>query len=440
MLISFTLENFKSFQDRTTLSLMARKSDRTLPGALIGQERGATSKHRLLPAVAIYGSNASGKTNLLLGLAYMRQAVLSSQSAWKSGTGTRVDPNASSTKRPSFFEVSFQTGGILYRYGFRTRLTHFEEEWLYSYPLGRERLLFKRTAKSVAKNGSELTAEYELETGPKLSGDKREHESSFRRTRENSLLLSSLSQDNQVESLRIEKWFRDRFITEIKLNVAAFDQGATSKLAHDHKNFKALLLPLLRAADPCISDIVIRKTPDDGEDANDALEDARRHKVSFVVVHNGKKAEIPFEKQSRGIKRLYALSAGMITALKFGKVCIVDELETSMHPHVASQLLALFQNKASNPKGAQLIFSTHETRLLNLQHLRRDQIWFCERDMEGLSSLFSLIEFSPRKDENFESGYLKGRYGAVPPAGIDPTWLTAINDKRLTIISEDDNG
>lgn len=440
MLISFTLENFKSFRDRATLSLVARRADRTLPGSLLGPERNVAGKARLLPSVAIYGANASGKTNLLMGLAYMRRAVLYSQANWKGGTGTQVDPNSFATKEPAFFEISFQAQGVIYRYGFKASVSHFDEEWLYSYPLGRERLLFRRTSTIIEKADPDFVADYDLETGPNFAGDKREHESSFRRTRENSLFLSASSQDNQEDCVAIEKWFRRQIITEIKLNLVALDQGRTSKLAYNHENFKSLLLPLIRAADPCIVDIVIKRQSDDGDEPLDAIEDAKRHKVSFIIKQDGKNVQIPFDKQSRGIKRLYSLSAGLITALKFGKICIVDELETSMHPHVASQLLALFQNKSSNPRGAQLIFSTHETRLLNLQHLRRDQVWFCERDNSGVSTLFSLIEFSPRKDENFELGYLRGRYGAVPLSGIDPSWLAAINDQKLATALEEDDG
>ncbi len=441
MLLSFTVENFKSFSERATLSLLARKSDRTLGGALIGEERGFSGKDRLLPAVAIYGANASGKTNLLLAFAYMRNAVRSSQTSWKGGSGTRFDANSQNKGRTGFFEATFQVRGVTYRYGFRVNDLVFEEEWLYSYPVGRERLLFKRTMISIEENDPSFSGEWELETGPTFSGEKRDHESSFRRTRENSLYLSAAAQDNQADCSIIERWFRSKVVAEIKLNLSTLDQGGTSLLAHKHSNFKSLLLPLLKAADPCIVDIIVRKEPSvDDEDFDQKLRElAKKHKVSFIVASSDTRIEIPFEKQSRGIKRLYALAAGLITALKFGHLCIVDELETSMHPHVASQLLALFQNKSSNPRGSQLIFTTHETRLLNLQHLRRDQVWFCERDSYGLSSLFSLIEFAPRKDENFELGYLRGRYGAVPPAGIDPSWLSAINDEEISLNTEDED-
>nr|WP_246352445.1 ATP-binding protein [Sphingomonas xinjiangensis] len=415
------------------MSLLARKADKTLPGALIGSERGLPAKDKVLPATAIYGANASGKTNFILGLAYMQRAVADSQAKWKSGAGTRIDKNTSSEKEYGFFEVLIYLDGVKYRYGFRASSFFFEEEWLYSYPLGREQMLFVRKSQR-----DDEVVETTLETGPKVSGEKRDHESSLRRTRENSLFLSSAAQDNQPECIAIQRWFSTKLITSIKLNVSSLDETFTSALAYNCPNFKDLLVPLLRAADPCIKDIVVQREGDQsGEDSDQfSRENVQKHKVKFVISGSNGDVEMPFEKQSRGIKRLYTISAGLITALKFGRIYVVDELETSMHPHVASQLLALFQNRSSNPKGAQLIFTTHETRLLNLHHLRRDQVWFCERSNSGESTLFSLLEFSPRKDENFEVGYLGGRYGAVPVAGIDPSWLRAINDDNLTITSE----
>lgn len=439
MLISFTLENFKSFRGRASLNLLARKADKTLQSALIVPPSKKKINDRLLAATAIYGPNASGKTNLLIGLWYVRRAVLHSQSTWKANTGTRFDANLGNKDVDGFFEIEMIIQSIRYRYGFSVSRFKFSEEWLFCYPLGRERLLFHRTS---TEKDDEI--DYELETGATLSGDKREHESSFRRTRENSLFISAAAQDNQTECLLIQEWFKTNVVSEIRLNVNALDQGLTSILAFDYPNFKSLLIPLMKAADPCIKDIVVRRESvgesrrdaNDSEDHRFSKENVDRHKVNFIVCSNGTDIEIPFEKQSRGIKRLYSLSAGLITALKFGRVCIIDELETSMHSHVASQLLALFQNRSSNPRGAQLIFTTHETRLLNLQHLRRDQVWFCERDSNGHSSLYSLIEFSPRKDENFEIGYIRGRYGAVPAAGIDPSWLKAINDDKVSLPSE----
>lgn len=442
MLLSFTAENFKSFRQRATLSMVARRAEKTLKGALLSAGNALPAKDRVLPAAAIYGANAAGKSNFLLALLYMRVAVNDSQVKWKGGSGTRFDPNVAESDGDGWFEASLYAEGTKYRYGFRVTKTHFSEEWLYSYPKNRERLLFRRSTEIAdvesVDDSVKATVQSSIEIGPSLEGDRREHDSSFRRTRENSLFLSAAAQDNQADCMVVEKWFRTTIIPESKLNVSEAHQKSTSYLAERYPNFKSLLLPLLRAADPCIKEIVIEKPTQDTDLVEEGAgkDPAEGYKVYFVVCSEGGDKRIPFSKQSRGVKRLYGIASGLITGLKFGNIVVIDELETSMHAHVASQLLALFQNSSSNPYGAQLIFTTHETRLLNLQHLRRDQVWFCERNDSGDSTLFSLLEFSPRKDENFEIGYLRGRYGAVPLAGIDPSWLQAINDIELSILPE----
>lgn len=444
MLLSFSIENFKSFKETATLSLIARKAEKTLRSALLNPGDALTKSENVLPAAAIYGANAAGKSNFLLALLYMRLAIIESQAKWAAGTGTRYDPNVALAQEEGRFEVVFIAEGVRYRYGFCVNRKVFSEEWLYSYPKGRERLLFRRTTKAELQEPGEQDGNgphqitSQIEIGAHFSGDRREHDSAFRRTKENSLFLSASAQDNQPESVVVERWFRVGIIPENKLNIYSSIQKSTSYLAEKHSNFKSLLLPLLRAADPCIVDVVIEKPSVDTSIADDVpqKDPGEGYKVFFLIKGEDKDRLIPFQKQSRGLKRLYALAAGLISGLKFGRIVVIDELETSMHAHVASQLLSLFQNPSSNPRGAQLVFTTHETRLLNLQHLRRDQVWFCERDDAGNSTLFSLLEFSPRKDENFEVGYLRGRYGAVPLAGIDPKWLQAINDAEVEIPTE----
>jgi AAA15 family ATPase/GTPase len=425
MLILFSLKNYKSFRETAEISLLARKSDKTIRGAIISGEATGSFKEPLLASAAIYGANASGKTNFLLGLREMKLAVLKSQTSWKPNQPIPADPHISTPEDPVRFEVQIVAKGVRYRYGFESNKNSFIAEWLYSYPSSRERLLFSRTT-TVVDSGFEIN----LKIGDYFSGPKRDHESTARRTRPNSLFLSAAAQDNQAECRNVYEWFSTGLLDNTKVDLSDIQVGLTSILAHDFDNFKKLLLPLMRTADGSISDIFVKRNGEEFDVNSESDEEIRnrikKYSVDFQISDGENSYEINHDRESRGVKRLYALAAQLISALSFGKVIIVDELETSMHAHVASQLLALFQNKSSNPKGAQLIFATHETRLLNLQHLRRDQIWFCERS--GLeSSLYSLLEFSPRKDENFETGYLRGRYGAVPQTAIDPCWIEAIN-------------
>lgn len=437
MLINFSVENFKSFASRATLSMLAHKADKTLSGALLKPAGLGDAAARLLPVAAIYGPNAGGKTNVILAIKYLKDAVAASQAAWRPGAGTQLEPHALKSGSPSEFEIELLVSGIRYRYGFRALPAYFSEEWLYSYPKNRERMLFYRETRRVESDY--LT---KVEYGASLTGGHKHHEATRVRTRENSLFLSSAAQDNQREARAIYDWLSDEFEVSLfgqESDLPDGDRAAvTSRMCSDIDVFKTLTLGLLRAADPNILDIEISCTSDDvpslletkvnREDRADLerfVEDSRNFNVRFVIGSPSNPFRLPLEVQSRGVQRLYLLASSILTALKFGEVLIVDELDTSVHPNMAAQVIALFQSNLTNSNGAQLLFSTHETRLLSLQHLRRDQVWFVEKE-EGESRLYSLLDFRPRKDENFENGYLRGRYGAIPPAAFPPEWVAVL--------------
>lgn len=425
MLISFNLRNFKSFADEAQISLEASKSEKSLKSAVL-----QTSRQPLLPAVAIYGANASGKSNFLIALDVFRGAVLDSQSRWDVKQAIPVDPNVSQPTEPTRFEVEFHLRSSRYRYGFEAFRTHVASEWLYSYPKGRERMLFKR--ETVLSDG-----EFSTETvmGVNLSGDARSNTSSSSRVRQNSLFISALAQDNQLDAKRVRDWF-SRVMTNVNEAPSSQVRDFTSGTVAEFPYLKKMLLALVRLADSNINDIEFEETEavvppifsGMSEEFVEMYKENLKYKVFFVSNIRGVEHKIEFSKQSRGVKRMYLYGNELMICLRSGGLFVVDELESSMHPHVASQLLALFQNRMTNPYGAQILFTTHETRLLNLQHLRRDQIWFVEK-VEGCSSLYSLLEFGPRRDENFENGYLKGRYGALPQTGLDPIWTDAMAEE-----------
>ena len=143
--------------------------------------------------------------------------------------------------------------------------------------------------------------------------------------------------------------------------------------------------------------------------------------------HRGSKGtdvRLPYELESEGTKRMFALAVALIDTLEDGLVLVVDELDSSLHPLLVSRLIELFHDPDVNTNNAQLIFNTHDTTVLSPDLLRRDQIWFTEKDEGGVSTLYSLLDFKPRKGEAFGKGYLQGKYGAVPVLGGDSDWLT----------------
>lgn len=413
MLVSFRVRNFKSFHQEATLNLTATSNDNTLPDAITTVEEGSGASVRLLSAAAIYGANASGKTNFLLAIDAFRRAISYSQSHWNSGSGTALIPSVVSSEEPTLFEAIFIVKGIRYRYGFLGNQEAYLQEWLYSYPIGRERLLFQRSTVSV-DGEYKTTADFKRN----LEGSVRDFDSSLRRTREDSLLLSAMSQDNQKDCQIVYEYFRDAnsLITQ---KDDLLDSDYTSRFASSNKTYRNMVLGLLSTSDVAISDIELEKLPDMKLESNSDDQRALNpiYTTRFISSIAGKNHTLPIDVQSRGVKRIYATAASVCMSIEVGSLLIVDEIDTSMHPHMVAKLVSIFQNKSTNPNGSQLIFTTHDSHLMNVQHLRRDQVWFTEKN-DGLSELYSLSEFSPRKNENLESGYLRGKFGAVPATGI----------------------
>lgn len=433
MLIEFRLSNFKSFRDGARLTLRA-SADKRLGNSVLDAPSSTGVGLRILPTVAIYGANAAGKTNLIVALDYMQDAVALSQTQWGPLEGTQIPFTATQTEEQSVsvFELELLIDGVRHVYGFAANSSMFLEEWLYNYPKGRERVLFQR---QTTDRGDEHFVE--VFYGDSLSGDERYFRSIKSRVRPNSLFLSAAAQDNQSESKRVFAWIVETLqIAPIGNNHEPFQQANTSKIASSHEDFRGLMVSLMRMADPAIKDIIITETKEDASvrflsQVSDPqilkiLQDQIKYKVSFLLSDGVNDLVVPFESESRGVKKLYALSAYLLSCLKDGNVLVVDEIESSMHPHMARFIVDMFQNREINRKGAQLIFTTHNTDLLDKSLLRRDQVWFVQKN--GLNSeLYPLKAYKPRNDEDLEKGYLRGRYGAVPRLAMPVDWLAALH-------------
>jgi AAA15 family ATPase/GTPase len=246
--------------------------------------------------------------------------------------------------------------------------------------------------------------------------------------------LSAAAQDNQAESRKIFKWFEEYLeISSLEFNLDQHNTMLTSGIAEGDPGFKEALLLMLKTADPSIEDIEVSEREESPipENVFQAMETGFRefiqqgfkYKVSFLHKAEDRIIKLPLSSESKGLQKIYSLAAKIIFALKRGEILVIDELESSMHPHLARLIVGLFQDRETNPGGAQIIFTTHDTNLLDQTLLRRDQIWFVEK--RGCqSTLYSLLEFSPRKDESLENGYLLGRYGAIPALGMKDNWLS----------------
>ena len=397
MLLRFRFSNYRSFFAEQELSMVAT-SISELPGAVI---QTPAVREGVLPVAGIYGANASGKTNVLKALNFAVNAVRDSFRTWPADGPIPFDPFALkkiSGGVPSRFVIDFVLEKIRYQYGFAMDSKVILEEWLHAYPQGRRQNWFVRFAgKPIAFSRT-------------MPGENRTIE---RLTRANCLFLSAAAQHNHSILTPIHGWLANLKIYIDSLQAVPMDV-TKALLARDTTK---LLADVLRNADLGVSGLQCKRrfysgiaalAPLEGEWSREFYELAFEHQAgtdSFTL---------PEHEESTGTLSYLSLLGPIIHALATGTLVIVDELDRSLHPVLARQIIQIFQTPVTNPKGAQLIFSSHDTNLLTSGQLRRDQIWFAEKDQTGSSRLYPLSDFNPRKDESLQSGYLNGRYGAIP--------------------------
>jgi hypothetical protein len=347
-----------------------------------------------LPVAAIYGANASGKTNVILALQFMRGVVTNSHARWEPDKAIRLEPFAGQSDSPTTFSADFLLDGVRYQYGFSLSPEAVIEEWMYAYPLGKKQTWFARERNKP------------ISFSAKLQGDNRTIE---RLTRPNSLFLSAAAQNNHEALSVAYSWF-SRSLSFVVGARSMTNQRARALYADtDLRQKSARLLSLANLG---ITDLTIQEA-----EAKDFAANALSlvpFKIRFL--HRIGDTDLPFSgnQESMGTIAFLSLLEPVISALTNGGVVCVDELDHSLHPLLAMQLIRLFSDTKSNSASAQLIFNTHDTNLLNAGVLRRDQIWFTEKGQDGASQLYPLTDFKPRKQENLENGYLQGRYGAIP--------------------------
>ena len=417
MLIEFSTSNFRSVKDKQALSLSAAKG-----GELAESNTFETSIGKLpslLRSAVMYGANASGKSNTIRALGIMQFLVLNSFSALQEGQPIPVTPflfNTESTEEPSKFEIVFLSEGTRYQYGFTATQQRIIDEWLVAYPEGKPQKWFERAL-------NKDTATYDWQFSRNFIGQK---EIIKMATRSNALFLSTAIQLNNEQLKPVFNWFASKLVVilpGININL----QSTIDHCASESE--KRLIMSFMNAADISIVNINLEKKLFDPsmlpvviipELREKMLSDLRDKELTTVkFVHNTDKGTIALNlnDESQGTQKLFAFAGPWLDVLAHGKVLVIDELDTSLHPLLVRHLISLFHNGKTNGKNAQLVITTHDTTLLDPDIYRRDQIWFAEKDENGATKLYSLLEFSPRKNEAFERGYLKGRYGALPFIG-----------------------
>jgi hypothetical protein len=418
MLVEFTVENFLSFKDSNTLSMVAGAL-KEFPEYTFSYQpaRAARAKPiQLLKSVAIYGPNAGGKTNLVKAMEFMRKMVLHSSKDSQAGEGIPYTPfllNPAAREAPCTMEVIFVHDHVRYRYGFSTDKDRVRYEWLFAAPKGREAKLFVRE-------------DHEFDFGKgwiKASGLEE-------KTRENALFLSVAAQFNQPVATQVLQWF-----SNLQVVMPEHDLPRRSIAFLEKAEQPERLFEFIRLADQSISrlgideveypvsdlpeffrDIVLKEK---GISSKEEQNVSMNKLVSHHHAYNDQgervgQEKFDFSNESKGTRRLFYLAGLIFHALDHGSALVVDELECSLHPKLTRFIINIFHSKKANPKNAQLIFATHDLSLFSRRFFRRDQLWMVRKNDVGVSELYALSDFKVRADASYDKDYMQGRYGAVP--------------------------
>ncbi len=425
MLVNFRVENFKSFKDLTEFSMEATKLKNLKESNTFD-----INNLSLLTSAVIYGANASGKSSLLEAMQKMK-SILKKSINIEESKKYRHQPfllNSETETKETYFEMEFIIDKVLYRYGFKIALdSTILEEWLFQkklQPKAREINLFKRDRQL-------LTLGTQFKEGKDL----------IDKTRENTLFILIVAQFNGKISQEIIEWFNQfNILSNIKSH--EFEGYSLNKL--EDEKFKKKIINFIKSSDVGIHNILHKKINlnELKKDLNinqkeleslpkeilSELEEEGLLKVETVHIQYDKDNsfkelkifDLAFE--SDGTQKLLALTAPIIDTLIDGKTLLIDELDNSLHTELLKAIVMLFNSKKTNPNNAQLIFTTHDTNLLNQKFFRRDQIWFTEKDIYGATDFYSLLEYGKgktRDDLVLDKNYLEGKFGAIPHIALN---------------------
>lgn len=429
MLIEFKFSNFRSFRDETVLSMEATGLG-TFKNCLI---QGKSTK--LLPGVAIYGKNGGGKSNVIRAFWLAVQFIKNAQRTQHEKAEIPVMPfglNDYSKKQPTSFDFIYVLNGIKYWYGFSATKEKIISEYLYHAPKGQKALIFSRTGQDFS-----------------FTEDKAKRNMIGEMVAGNQLFFSVACTMNDSACVSAMKWFREciffsRDYTDIPKQLLEYAEN---------KSMLKAITDYAKTADLGIDDMQFefdnKEIKDDNsfpeyipegikealtkfmnvlsETSNNSEVRLRMGEVTAKAIHQGENKDgskmlysFDLSEESDGTRKLMSLAPAIESALQNGGILLVDELERELHPMLVNFIVSKFQSKNTNRKGAQIIFTTHNTELMNMELLRKDQLYFVDkRDNDGVSELYSISEFATRTTDNIRKGYLVGKYGATPDVEIE---------------------
>lgn len=428
MLIEFKVANFRSIREQQTFSLVAGNADKELKSCTIDRELPGLSGVNFLKGAALYGANASGKSNLIEAVRFVSRFVEQSATKLQPGDPTGAEPfklDRESGSKPSEFEITFVAEDVRFVFGFSVTAKRVVEEYLVAYPKGAPQRWYHRTF------NSELNVYEWAKPSTAFKNDKSLQD----KTRENSLLLSVGPQFNHAQLTHAFNWFKNNLwvvkFSAFEWMMPSFTADLVVKPTHHDR-----ILNLLRSADVGVVDALIQEKEITVEELKQnvppvllalmekdgAMKPGKRVEISLTHQAEGiDPVALDYEdEESAGTRRFFSLIGPWTDILDNGFTVFIDEIDTSLHPILVKELLKLLFCHTSNSKGAQVVFTTHNPVLLDSALMRRDQVWFAEKSPVGATHFYPLTDYQPRKDEALAKGYLAGRYGAIPfiPEGL----------------------
>ncbi len=410
MLLQFRFSNFRCFSEETVFDMTATPIKEHRYSLL--QNNGVN----ILPVAAIYGANASGKSSFFMAMERMRAVVVDRLIAQNSPNDRKLKPfsvpfmfDEKQKKEPTFYEATLLIRDYKYRYGFVCNNDTILSEYLYKQKNSKnttvEKLIFKKIKENIEVGNINKSMKDEIEYCASMSTNK-------------ILLLTEIGLREKCEELRfVFSWFFgidivSNITQELMLITRNLENFIGDMLTDETLDLeiKERYKSLIKEIDPSISDIIVTTSVDsDGNTIN---------KAKTQHVFNGKTADVLFATESEGTNKFMFLAIMLLMSIRDGAPIFVDEIDSKLHPLVLRKIVQMFTDKETNPKGAQLIFSAHNIIILDSSDLRRDEIWFVEKE-NHISTMYSLVDFEDedggiRSDLNYGKHYLNGRFGAVP--------------------------
>lgn len=428
MLIEFRFGNYRSFRDEAILSMEAMGLGR-LKSCLISY-----NTKQLLPSAAIYGKNGGGKSNVIRAFWLAVQFIKNAQRTQHENAEIPVNPfllNDYSKNEPTFFEFTYVLDQVKYIYGFSATKEKVYSEYLYHSPKGQKAIVFIR-------NKQEFT----------FTEEKAKRKMISEAVAPNQLFFSVACTMNDADCMCAMKWFREyvffsRDYTDIPMQLLEYSNNQNMLVAiseyakvadlgienmeFEFKNEEVNGLESVKNIPEEMKDALIAFLQSLKENSNVSEFALKKSEVRATSYHNGiNKAGIEtsftldLSDESDGTRKLMSIAPAIESVLSKGGIVLVDEIEKELHPMLVNFIVAKFQSKNSNPKGAQLIFTTHNTELLNMELIRKDQLYFADKNRkDGASELYSIDDFSTKTADNIRKGYLAGKYGATPDIEIE---------------------